>query len=378
MMINCKRKLMAMSAVMLLGACASPSTMTPKVADPELLVEQKKQQLMALEQRVKEEREFLNIGYPILQKNASLCPDKRYSTGVEVWSSHTIGKDLADVAAEAYGVGESLSVSTVLPRSPATKAGIKVGDIIVSMNDVVIPEGQKQLFTYNEQNKVLGASTDFVVLREGQEKRITTQNDQICGYKLVYNANDSVVNAYADGQNIVVTRGMKRFTQTDEELALVISHELAHNVMDHLDKRKQNATGGYVAGTVLDIALAVGGISTGGFFGKVGGGAGASMYGSDFESEADYVGMYIFANAGYDTSNAADFWRRMAAENSSKSIKLETTHPTSAERFLAMGKTHEEISLKRAKGETLEPNIDPDAYNPAKDVYKKEAHTPND
>ena len=377
-MIKRKRNLMAMSALVLLSACASPSTMAPKVTDPELLAEQRKQQLMALEQRVKEEREFLNIAYPILKKNASLCPDKKYSAGIDVWSSHTVGKDLADVAAEAYGVGESLSISYVFPRSPAAKAGLKAGDILVSMNGTVIPEGQKQLFTYNEQNKVLWSSTDFVVLRDGQEKTITTQNDQICGYNLVYNANDSVVNAYADGENIVVTRGMKRFTQTDAELALVVSHELAHNVMDHLDKMKQNATGGYVAGTVLDIALAVGGISTGGFFGKVGSGAGASMYGSDFEAEADYVGMYILANAGYDTSNAADFWRRMAAENSSKSIKLETTHPTSAERFLAMGKTHEEIVLKKSKGESLEPNIDPDAYNPAKDVYRREPNSMND
>ena len=42
--------------------------------------------------------------------------------------------------------------------------------------------------------------------------------------------------AFADGTKVFLTRGMMRFAQSDEELALVVAHETAHNIMGHIDK----------------------------------------------------------------------------------------------------------------------------------------------
>lgn len=44
------------------------------------------------------------------------------------------------------------------------------------------------------------------------------------------------LNAWADGRNIVVTARMMRFAATDDELAFVVAHEMAHNLLGHAAK----------------------------------------------------------------------------------------------------------------------------------------------
>ena len=53
------------------------------------------------------------------------------------------------------------------------------------------------------------------------------------------------------------------------------------------------------------------------------------------EAEADYVGMYILANAGYEYANASDLWRRMSQKDPD-AIWLSTTHPSNPERYVAL------------------------------------------
>jgi predicted Zn-dependent protease len=88
----------------------------------------------------------------------------------------------------------------------------------------------------------------------------------------------------------------------------------------------------------------------------MGGQMGVARYSVAFEQEADYVGMYFMARAGYDPSGVADFWRRMAAEGES-SITQRTSHPTSPERFLTMERTYGEIAAKKSRGQPLVPNL---------------------
>jgi predicted Zn-dependent protease len=78
-------------------------------------------------------------------------------------------------------------------------------------------------------------------------------------------------------------------------------------------------------------------------------------YSQDFESEADYVGMYFMRRAGFDIDDVEAVWRRMAVEHP-ESIRLAYTHPTTAERFLVLARTRDEIRTKEASGEPLVPN----------------------
>ena len=157
------------------------------------------------------------------------------------------------------------------------------------------------------------------------------------------------INAKSDGKNIIFTNGLVRFCENNDELAFVISHEIAHNVLGHISKKKGNVA----IGTVFDVLLAVGlGVNTGGAFGKMGGAA----YSKGFEFEADYAGLYIAARAGIDVSSASNFWRRMAAEHPKSTEKnFGASHPSHPERFIAMDNTVKEIKEKQKIGKPLIP-----------------------
>jgi predicted Zn-dependent protease len=123
--------------------------------------------------------------------------------------------------------------------------------------------------------------------------------------------------------------------------------------MKHRKQRDEKAA----PGTILDFAIAITlGINTHGTFGNMA----SAPYSKDFESEADYVGLYLAARAGYDISESANFWRRMAVENPASIEKsYSNTHPSSPERFLAIEKAVNEINGKKQLGMPLVPNIKP-------------------
>ncbi len=154
------------------------------------------------------------------------------------------------------------------------------------------------------------------------------------------------INAHADGDDIVINQGMLRFVKDDDELALVMAHELAHNLMGHVDSMRNNALAGGALGMLLDAAAATQGWSTGGGFTDLGVNSGKITYSVAFEEEADYVGLYIAARAGFDVSRAAGLWRRWSVEDP-KGMYGSSTHPSHASRFVAMQKTAAEIAAKR-------------------------------
>lgn len=171
-----------------------------------------------------------------------------------------------------------------------------------------------------------------------------------CNYPLEIVSNDKTPNAYSDGKKIYITETMLMNFSNANEAAITLSHEIAHNVMGHVRAKQNNM----VLGTVLDLAVGIasGGLPTGGLFGKMG----SHAYSQDFELEADYVGMYLMARAGYPVDNAAKFWRKMALLAPSR-IRNHTgsSHPGSAERYVLLEKTAEEIKEKKRKKLALIP-----------------------
>lgn len=178
-------------------------------------------------------------------------------------------------------------------------------------------------------------------------KQLETAPDN-CRFPVVL-VKDQEINAYADGKKVYIPVGMIRFVENDDELALVVGHELSHNILAHSNKKLGNA----ILGTLVDVlVLATTGVDTGGTFGD----AGAKAYSKGFESEADYLGLYITARAGYDIDTAPLFWRRMSIEHPSAIIeRYNSTHPSNSARFASLAATADEIRLKQDNGLALLP-----------------------
>lgn len=162
---------------------------------------------------------------------------------------------------------------------------------------------------------------------------------------------DQTVNASADGSTVYINSGIVNFAKTDDELALVVGHEIAHNMLSHVSK----TMGSTILGALIDGVIAgVAGVDTGGLFTNAVG----SAYSKEYESEADYLGLYLAARAGYDISGAPNLWRRMAIENpGSIAQKYGSSHPSTPERYVALETAVREIDAKLNDGVALIPNL---------------------
>lgn len=176
-----------------------------------------------------------------------------------------------------------------------------------------------------------------------------------CYYYFKMNQNDDI-NSQADGKNIIIFTGMMRFIESDDELAVVMAHEFAHNLMGHVSAQNKNATFGKILGLAADAFADSQGINMGGEMAKAGAEIATLTYSVDFEKEADYIGIYVMAKAGYDINQAAKLWRRMSIEDPD-GIYNSSTHPSNAARFVALQKTIHEINYKRKRHFPLLPDF---------------------
>ena len=151
---------------------------------------------------------------------------------------------------------------------------------------------------------------------------------------------------------------MIEFAKDNNELALVIGHELAHGTADHLLKAWTTTAGYAVAGAGIDLAIeGLTGLRTD-LFTEGMARKGQRTFSQPFEAEADYLGIYFAARAGYDMSKVADFWRRLGIEYPEAIHANEiSSHPSTVERFIRIEKAREEIEEKQIKALPLIPEI---------------------
>lgn len=157
------------------------------------------------------------------------------------------------------------------------------------------------------------------------------------------------INAHVTPGNLVVNYGMLRFTDSDDELAVVIAHELAHLSKGHYGKKLATSIVANAIGLAAGVAIesisqgsGVGGTVAQGVSRGVAGG-----FSRDLEREADYFGFQYVYIAGFDLAKGAGVWERFAVEApKSMSSNLFSTHPASPERLLRAQKTFAELSAQ--------------------------------
>ena len=354
-----------------LQGCVATTTQLGTVSPEVVKAEQLKQQQLVITSEIAEQKRLADIAHPMLKAAVPLC-GRWVTTRLGLYTSnlHSYKSEYRE-AARALGFTDTLTVVSVTSGSAAERAGIRVGDRIKTLAGRPAPIGKNAL---GELSAFLTPTPvrrgDLPLAREPYhlamsradsavattvEVPVSVVPDTVCAYSPVV-VKDAALNAWADGQNVVLTTAMLRFAGNDEELAAIVGHEIAHNAMHHIDAKKKNATFGALLGAILDVAAASQGVNTGGDFTNSGAQIGAMSYSQDFEREADYVGLYIMARAGRHFASAPNLWRRMAQE-SPGSIKYASSHPTSAERFVRLEQTVAEIQRKLEAGEPLMPEL---------------------
>jgi hypothetical protein len=354
-----KRTLAVTVAALGLIAWADPKTAAPEVSKDAAAEEAKKQMVYVLKARAKEAWRVDEIAFRLEAANQDLCPERKPRLGLSFANADDFSVKVRDAAVEALQLGDGLTVTDVVAGAPAAAAGLQAGDVLISVNGEGAPTGKDATEMLSKRlGEIMGQSTapvTLIVRRAGQPQTISVGPVMACAYPVVLEDSEEI-NARADGRMLHVNRGLLRFAGSDDELALVIGHELAHNSQHHIQAQMHNGRIVGIGGFILDAAAAAGGVNTGGAFTKAGMQIGMAHAVPEFEAEADYVGLYYMARAGYRTDGAEDFWRKMSVE-APQAIYIKTSHPTNASRFLAIAATSKEIEDKRAKGEPLTPNL---------------------
>lgn len=142
----------------------------------------------------------------------------------------------------------------------------------------------------------------------------------------------------------------------DREIAVIIGHELAHNILKHREKKEGNAAIGGAVGLLFDIGLLAAGVNTQGAISQAAMDAGAKAYSQEFESEADYLGGLHACPSRIRDWGSTRFYRRMGVQNPVSQVKnYFSTHPSTPERAVSVSQTILEIQGKANRQEALLP-----------------------
>ena len=260
-------------------------------------------------------------------------------------------------------------------RPPQTDAepALKQGDLIVAVNNMPIPTWVKDwdefcqslrlLFKYSLPGEALvnfvltaryarqeaggayrGGPVTLLIDRQGVRKQVTLYPVHLpaqYGLMLVTGSAGATYNTFAAPGRLLVTHRLLNLCRTDDELAIVLGHELAHHAHGHLVRKTvQYPFTGLVADLIVAPFLLLApealkdarrGVQ----------GAELSVYSRQDELEADAYGLWYAYQAGYDVPQGISIWERLAAvadRNDLGTTSFLDSHPAAAERLARLQK----------------------------------------
>jgi len=232
------------------------------------------------------------IGYRLATANAPLCTDVAPVPGIVVHAIDQYAESEQPVARTTFGFATGVAVEGVVPGSPAAKAGVRADDSIVSVNGRAVPvaSGSDHVRTRDAMAALIDAQpTDrpltLVLRRGGTDRTIAIAPSPGCRTLFELRVG-TAMDAVADGRLVQISSAfLDRLPDT--QLAVVVAHELSHNILRHharLDAAKVSR------GMLREL------------------GRNGRIHRMT-EDDADRLGVHLLRNAGWDPQEAVRFWQ---------------------------------------------------------------------
>ncbi len=255
--------------------------------------------------------------------NAALCPQKSPISGMSLHALSQYRVSQRAAAAAQFALRSRVGVAAVAPGSAADRAGLKAGDMIyvvdgretptVDENAGYTPVGQVEAMI---DAALANAPAELEIMRpSGVEERIELTGEAGCASRVQIIAGGAI-NAAADGNYVQINAAMLDFATSDDELAVIVGHELAHNILRHVALKIPSKRAEYAA---------------------------------------DRLGVWLMARAGYDVDAVVPFWTRFE-KRTNAGIFADGTHPSPKKRLAAVAKAVAELKAQRAAGKPLIPS----------------------
>lgn len=290
------------------------------------------------------------VAAPLLINNAELCKSQaRNLLGFTARNRYWYPGDYNEASKVAFGMGERLQVTGVLAGSGAARAGLRRGDGLVSAGGKTLPTGPN---ASSSAGAVFGplvasqATLQMVIERDDKTRQLAIPVTRACGFAIELGNADNI-NSYADGNRVMVTRGMLNFAQNDDEVAVLIAKGMAHNILGHAASTRSTSTIGSVIDNLTsvrpDTSLLIGS-------------AGIRPMPGELDAAADSLSLYLLARGGYNIDAASPFWRRLDKTYPATVLNgYVANHPATTTRLAAIGTTVAEIKAKQGSKKTLLP-----------------------
>lgn len=212
-------------------------------AEPQLVVRTARTNhtfdLHALRER---DQRVAEVGFRLRAANRDTCPILGPVPG---WSLHNAAQYSVRVRGQAqadFGLkGDFPSLLVVVTGSPASRAGLRPDDVLMSINEKSLGsldsvEGVASYETLERAIRLLerelSRPSTLQILRDGQRLQVSISANLGCLIESQVDPSPRL-QAEANSERVFITTAMIDFAGTDDELAFVLGHEYAHIILGH-------------------------------------------------------------------------------------------------------------------------------------------------
>jgi predicted Zn-dependent protease len=253
---------------------------------------------------------------------------------------------LAAVAAGVFAGGCSGAVH----RLPS----IDQGNLSLAQSEVQKAGGAPARRAVGDQEAQETLQSALTRIRPAADQLCREMAVGVCDWKFRTSKDRSLNASAGAGGVILVNRGVVEYATNEEEVALVIAHEIGHQSANHVAAGQRNQVVGAVIGAVLlgavgtlasykspySSSITQQAVQTGG---DLGGAIGRISFSKEQEREADYIAAVILYRSGMDLDKARSFLVTMARASGRKETGMLDSHPAGPERIAAWDKAVAEI-----------------------------------
>lgn len=316
------------AALLMLVAGPAVASAAPPPSEP----------LWRLDERV------LTAGHRLAVAASDLCATRQYHSGFAIHDlSQYGGADRRALARTGLAAGPA--VLALVADGSAARAGLQRDDVLLAADDVPLPrapDGAENSFQPTEriidalERAFSDGNARLAIRRGGTDQLVEVQAALGCASRFQV-VPSTGLNALADGRYVQLTSALVAAAD-DQELAGLIAHELAHNILRH---RARLNSAGIERGLLQH-------------FGR------NARLTRATEREADRFAVYLLVRAGYDPEALIRVWTRVAPRRGSL---LAGTHPRWSERIAAVRAEIAEVERLRSAGQEIRPAWAPAELN---------------
>lgn len=281
----------------------------------------------------------LTVGHRLAVGSVDLCRERGWQLGFSIHDISQYPRSARASAIAAFNLGDGPAVLAVARGGPAEAAGLRRDDVLLAADGAPLPrapESAANTFAPTERMlDVLDAAfadgeAVLTIRRAGAPTTIRVAAAPGCPSRFQVIPSESI-NAKADGRYVQVTSAIAQLAANDDELAAMIGHELAHNILRH---RARLAAAGVERGLLEGL------------------GRNARLI-RVTEMEADRLSPYLLDRAGFNPQGAVRWWQRIGPRTAS--IFPPATHPRWRDRVTAVQAEVAAIERARRVGQRAEP-----------------------